>query len=491
MDPTRHIIFLFILFLATEADTARILGIFPLSFKSHNIFFQALMKGLAKQGHQVDIISHHELPNPPKNYETIINLATLSRSDASTQFRSIQEAIAVFENPAKLVENLYGLEICDIMRHEKIQKFIKNPPKDPGYDLIITEGLTMSCYYGLGAIFKVPVVTATACLELPWISYNIGNPLSTAFYPTIRIKKSQIKNFWDRLQNTIRAKLDIYRFFALTENQSKAMKKYLGPNVPNVREVEKMIALSIVNTHHSIQGIRPTVPAFVEVAGIHIEEDESNFTRELKEWMDDSKTGVVYVSLGSTVPIETLPKEQLQSIYSSFAKLAPIRVLLKATDQAKLAPNLSENVLTMTWIPQIPVLRHNNTKAFISHGGLHSVQEAIYYAVPIIGIPLFMDQQQNVEILVNKGMGIQLNHIEISEKSLDEALMKILKDPKYRKAAKYHSSIFRDRPMSPLKTAIFWIEYVIRNGPDSLKSPALNLFWWQQELLDVCIAVQY
>lgn len=122
-------------------------------------------------------------------------------------------------------------------------------------------------------------MTATASLELPWISHNIGNPLSTAFYPTIRMKKSEIKNFWDRLQNTIRAKYDIYRFSSLTQNQSKAMKKYLGPNIPSVREVEKIVALSLVNTHYSVQGIRPTVPAFVEVAGLHIEEDESNFTR--------------------------------------------------------------------------------------------------------------------------------------------------------------------------------------------------------------------
>ena len=137
----------------------------------------------------------------------------------------------------------------------------------------------MSCYYAWGLIFKIPVVTVTASLELPWISHNIGNPLSTAFYPTLRIKKSEIKNFWDRVKNTLKAKLDIYKFFALTENQSKFIKTYLGPNIPTVREVEKMVALSLVNTHYSIQGVRPTTPAFVEVAGLHIEEDESNFTK--------------------------------------------------------------------------------------------------------------------------------------------------------------------------------------------------------------------
>ena len=75
---------------------------------------------------------------------------------------------------------------------------------------------------------------------------------------------------------------------------------------------------------------------------------------------------------------------------------------------------------------------HNNTRAFITHGGIHSIQEAVYFAVPIIGIPRFYDQNQNVNILVNKKMGIQLSSDKINEKSLDEALMKILHDPKYR-----------------------------------------------------------
>lgn len=39
--------------------------------------------------------------------------------------------------------------------------------------------------------------------------------------------------------------------------------------------------------------------------------------------------------------------------------------------------------------------------------------------------------------------------------------------------------------MSAMDTANFWIEYVARNGPNVLKSPALELSWWQLELLDI------
>ena len=46
------------------------------------------------------------------------------------------------------------------------------------------------------------------------------------------------------------------------------------------------------------------------------------------------------------------------------------------------------------------------------------------------------------------------------------------------------SKLYLDRPLSPMETAIFWTEYVARNG-NILKSPALDLEWWQVELLDV------
>ena len=46
------------------------------------------------------------------------------------------------------------------------------------------------------------------------------------------------------------------------------------------------------------------------------------------------------------------------------------------------------------------------------------------------------------------------------------------------------SQLYLDRPSSPINTAIFWIEYVARNG-NILKSPAVDLGWWQLELLDI------
>ena len=39
--------------------------------------------------------------------------------------------------------------------------------------------------------------------------------------------------------------------------------------------------------------------------------------------------------------------------------------------------------------------------------------------------------------------------------------------------------------MSPIDTAVYWTEYIIRNGKNALRSPGINLAWWQIALLDV------
>lgn len=47
------------------------------------------------------------------------------------------------------------------------------------------------------------------------------------------------------------------------------------------------------------------------------------------------------------------------------------------------------------------------------------------------------------------------------------------------------SILFRDRPRSPSEEAVYWTEYIIRHGKDALRSPSVDLKWWQVENIDV------
>ena len=73
---------------------------------------------------------------------------------------------------------------------------------------------------------------------------------------------------------------------------------------------------------------------------------------------------------------------------------------------------------------------HKNCRAFITHGGLNSLQEAIYHGVPVLGLPFGADQFANLIKGVNDGYAIQLDWTEVNEKSLTDAIQQLIHNPK-------------------------------------------------------------
>lgn len=74
------------------------------------------------------------------------------------------------------------------------------------------------------------------------------------------------------------------------------------------------------------------------------------------------------------------------------------------------------------------VAAHGNVKAFITHGGLMSMQEAIFHGVPLLAIPIYGDQMLNVKRAVLGGYGVLLNLNNITKHSTLWALDKVLHD---------------------------------------------------------------
>ncbi|XP_043467677.1 UDP-glucosyltransferase 2-like [Leptopilina heterotoma] len=476
---------LFFIINGIGSDGYRILAVFPYNSKSHNNMFEGVTKTLARNGHKVDVVSHFKLKNPPKNYETIINLEGTRRS-VMNNF-SIEFADHLNQSPVLTICEYFGNELCELMGIPEMQKLLKNPPRDPPYDLLITETFTAQCYIGIGYLLKVPVITISTTMELTWANDALGNPNSAAFVPNLLLSRIiEVSTFWDRLWNVVQIHQSNYQFYTSTgKNQTEAMRKYLDPNIPDIRQVERTVALTFINSFYSFNGVKSKTAAAIDIGGIHVEQDQNKLPSDFQKLMDESKEGVVYFTLGSMVLIETLPKETLLTFYAAFEKIAPIRVLMKIVNKEKLPPGLPSNVLVSNWIPQIPILRHNNTRLFMTHGGLLSSIEALYNGVPMIGFPIFGDQFTNVQLLVKKGMSISMDYKTLTEESLTEALNSVLYNASYRESAKRESQLYRDRPLKIGETVNFWVEYVIRHGPNVLKSPAIDLYWWQNELLDV------
>uniref|UniRef100_A0A8C6EZE4 glucuronosyltransferase n=1 Tax=Marmota marmota marmota TaxID=9994 RepID=A0A8C6EZE4_MARMA len=204
----------------------------------------------------------------------------------------------------------------------------------------------------------------------------------------------------------------------------------------------------LIRTYWDLEFPRPLLPNFDFVGGLHCKPAKP-LPKEMEEFVQSSgENGIVVFPLGSMV--SNMPEEKANIIAFSLAQ-----------------------------IPQKVIWRyqgHPKTKAFITHGGTNGVYEGIYHGIPMVGIPLFEDQPDNIAYVKAKGVAIQLEY---------RTLM-VINDPIYKENAMKLSRIQHDQPVKPLDRAVFWIEFVMHHkGAKHLQVAAHDLSWFQYYSLDV------
>ena len=143
------------------------------------------------------------------------------------------------------------------------------------------------------------------------------------------------------------------------------------------------------------------------------------------------------------------------------------------------------NVHVKSWMPQNDILGHPNTKLFISHCGLLSTQEALWFGIPVLSFPIFDDQFQNAARLKRMQVDETLSIINFTENELYETIKKLLEDPKYQTNMKKISNALRDQLMTPLETATYWTEWVLRHPEVDLKTTSTELSMFSRHSFDV------
>ncbi|CAB1420914.1 unnamed protein product [Pleuronectes platessa] len=180
--------------------------------------------------------------------------------------------------------------------------------------------------------------------------------------------------------------------------------------------------------------------------------------------------GVIIMSLGTFV--SELPADMTNKMAAAFAKL-PQKVIWR--HKGDRPATLGNNTLLVDWMPQNDLLGHPKIKLFVAHGGTNGVQEAIYHGVPVVGLPVFFDQNDNLLRLKERG-GAKILTLATVDKDSNflEAIQEVLTEPSYRLNMQRLSRLHRDQPMKPLDTALFWIEFVMRHKGRGRHTTALE-----------------
>ncbi|XP_072860089.2 UDP-glucuronosyltransferase 2C1 isoform X1 [Pogona vitticeps] len=237
----------------------------------------------------------------------------------------------------------------------------------------------------------------------------------------------------------------------------------------------------LIRTYWDFEFPRPFLPNFEFVGGLHCKPAKP-LPEEMEKFVQSSgEHGIVVFSLGSM--IKNLTDEKSAMVALALSQL-PQKVIWRY--KGKRPETLGANTRVYDWIPQNDLLGHPKTKAFITHGGTNGVYEAIYHGIPMVGIPMFADQPDNIGHMKAKGMAVELNIHTMTAKDLVDAVNTVIHNATYKENAVRISQIHHDQPVKPLDRAVFWIEFVMRHkGAKHLRVAAHDLTWYQYHSLDV------
>jgi len=98
------------------------------------------------------------------------------------------------------------------------------------------------------------------------------------------------------------------------------------------------------------------------------------------------------------------------------------------------------NFIVRNYVPQMEVLRH--ARLFVTHGGMNSTNEGLYYGVPLIVIPQSADQPIIAKQIANIGAGVTLQMQSLTASGLRDAVDQVLSDSSFKKVAGKMSESF-------------------------------------------------
>ncbi|MCI1946178.1 macrolide family glycosyltransferase [Clostridium luticellarii] len=139
--------------------------------------------------------------------------------------------------------------------------------------------------------------------------------------------------------------------------------------------------------------------------------------------------GIVYISLGTLFNNSI---EFYQSCTEAFRGF-DLQFIMSVGNNINIGQlgNIPDNFTVRNFVPQLEILKHAD--AFITHGGMNSVSEGLYYGIPLILIPQSVDQPMVARRVVELGAGISLDKDEVTQRLLQSTLNNILSDASYRK----------------------------------------------------------
>ncbi|XP_040912944.1 UDP-glucuronosyltransferase 2C1-like [Toxotes jaculatrix] len=485
----------FVLLFSSSCDGGKVL-VYPVD-GSHWLNMKILVEALHSQGHEITVLRSSTswyVAEVSPHYNSITITQEESQNIESQAFMTsfLKKSIEIRQyksSPWSFFEfyrNLFNMIrenqqvvaklVVSIFENKTLVKELR----ETGYDLFLTDpafpgGVLLAHYLQLPLVFNVR-----------WLFSGEAHfaiaPSPLSYVPQLFSHYSDKMDIFQRFSNMIYHSMMVYMYYYVSNPPYQAVcDKYFGHNVSTLSLIQGA-DLWLMRVDFTLEFPRPTMPNVVYIGGFQGKAPRP-LASDLEEFVQSSgEHGVVVMTLGTL--LSDLGPEISEIIASAFANI-PQKVVWRHI--GKRPVTLGNNTMLVEWLPQNDILGHPKTKLFVTHGGTNGLYEAIYHGVPVLGIPLIFDQPDNMVRMKARGVAEIVDVTTLDVDSLTSALKNIL-DPKkpYKQNMHKLSQLHRDKPMKPIESAVFWIEYVMRHkGAAHLRTESYKLPWYAYHCLDV------
>jgi MGT family glycosyltransferase len=156
--------------------------------------------------------------------------------------------------------------------------------------------------------------------------------------------------------------------------------------------------------------------------------------RPVTDPVEKTSDKTVYISMGTV----NQNREFYRNCISVLASTGWQVIISMGTNTDRFE-NLPENIQVYESVDQMAVL--SIADVFITHCGMNSASEGLYFGVPLVLFPQTPEQDAVAKRTEELGAGIRLK--SISEEDILDALNQVLNDPKYKEGAAKVSRSFK------------------------------------------------
>ncbi|XP_063049072.1 UDP-glucuronosyltransferase 2A1-like [Engraulis encrasicolus] len=470
--------------------------VFPVD-GSHWVNMKVIIEELHSRGHDITVVRSSSswlikaesplytsltVPMGQFDYDEVDDLATallnirMKGRSSSTESEIMNLVVERFAENHK--------NICTVVTKMFEDESLMRSLRDAKYDLVLTDPA-----FG-GGVFLAHRLRLPLVLNVRWTVRGEAHlaiaPSPLSYVPSLGAELTDKMTFFQRLHNVMIYMGSQYYFSGMNEpHYTDLTKRYFGADVTDYFSLFQDADLWLMRNDFTFEFPRPTMPNVVYMGGFQCKPAKP-LPVDLEEFVQSSgEHGVIIMSLGTL--FAKLPNDVTEEIAAGFAQL-PQKVIWR--HQGPKPSTLGNNTLLVDWMPQNDLLGHPKTKVFVAHGGTNGVQEAIYHGVPILGLPLVFDQPDNLSRMVVRGTAKVVDIATMDRAAFLEALKEVLYEPSYRENMQQLSRIHHDQPMKPLDRAIFWIEFVMRNGgAPHLRTQSFRMSWIVYHSVDVMVTL--